>query len=299
MTLDGLRSLHDQLVSALSALPLPRVHLAVSLEGDRLSVVRSERDDAGEIASVIEESLTPEAALLLSSTTPERIATWVAAYARLQDEARVGLLGSFVLVMHTPLQSVDDFAAAMVDDALVAAVQQQHDPGWWGQETEWQRAWQAAGIANFVVLDAMIRERPSLVVERGEFGFSLLHNVVERCDAYAAPSHLRTLELLIARGADVNAATDDGVTPLHIARAEMVAPLIAHGAALEARTREGMTPLLVQATEQDGLGPMRALLEAGADVDACDVGGRSAADFARSREEGDKVALLAEFARAR
>lgn len=87
------------------------------------------------------------------------------------------------------------------------------------------------------------------------------------------------------------------MTPLHIAREEMVAPLVAAGAGLEARTTEGMTPLLVQATERDGVGVMRALLEAGADVDACDVGGRSAADFARSREEDEKLELLAGFRR--
>lgn len=210
MSIAALGSLHEQLVQAFSALTLPRVHVAVTLEGERLSVVRSERDDAGEIVSVIEESLTPEAASLLSSTTPARISTWVAAYARLQDEQRMGLLGSLVLVAHTPLQSVDDFAAAMVDDDLVLAVQQQHDPAWWGQESEWERAWQAAGIANFVVLDAMITARPSLVVERDGFGFSLLHNVVERCDAFSASAHRRTLALLLARGADVNAAPTTG-----------------------------------------------------------------------------------------
>ncbi len=294
MTVEVLRSLHEQLSSALAALEVPRVQFEVRLDDATLTVTRSERDDHG-IAEMREDHLGVDVPEALTTTSPERIAWWVAAYARLQEEQRPSLLNSVGLVGYAPLQSVDDFAAAMIDDDLVLAVHQQNDPAWWGQETAWERAWQAAGLGNFVVLEAMIAASPGLVNERGEYGFALLHNVVERCDEHSASTHGRALEALIARGADVNAATEDGVTPLHIARTEMIAALVKHGAKLEARTNTGMTPLLTQASEQDGLRPMQALLEAGADIEARDDAGSTAEDFARGRGEDEKLALLRQF----
>ncbi|MER2565398.1 MAG: ankyrin repeat domain-containing protein [Myxococcaceae bacterium] len=296
MTVEALRSLHGRLSSALASLETPRLQFVLSLDDVSLTVARVERDEHG-ITGMVEERLDLDVAAPLATASPERLAAWVAAWGRLQP--RSGPLNSVVLVTVPSLESVDDFAAAMLDDDLVLAVLQQHDASWWGQETAWEQAWQAAGLGNFVVLEAMLAASPALASARGDGGFSLLHQVVERCDQFSARAHGRTLELLIARGADVNAATDEGVTPLHLARAELIAPLVKHGAKLEARTTTGMTPLLIQATEREGARPMQALLEAGADLDARDDAGQSAEDFARSRGEDEKLVLLSQFTSSR
>jgi len=51
-------------------------------------------------------------------------------------------------------------------------------------------------------------------------------------------------KLLIAKGADVNANTNDGVTPLHFATTKEIAELlIAEGANVNAKDERGKTPL--------------------------------------------------------
>ncbi len=66
---------------------------------------------------------------------------------------------------------------------------------------------------------------------------------------------------LIAAGANVNAATADGVTALHIAAydLEKTRLLLNHGANANAATRDGETPLLV-AADHHGASPVVALL---------------------------------------
>jgi ankyrin repeat protein len=97
-------------------------------------------------------------------------------------------------------------------------------------------------------------------------GQTALMNVVSGSD-------LETARRYVARGANVNARTPGGVTPLHVARyPDFVALLIEKGADVNARTAEGETPLM----RASHLQSLELLVRAGADVNAADREGRTA-----------------------
>ncbi len=82
-------------------------------------------------------------------------------------------------------------------------------------------------------------------------------------------------KLLVAAGADVNAATADNWKPLHFAarfnrEPEIVATLVALGAEVNSPAGKDLTPLHMACIESPSPGVVRALLRAGADVDARD-----------------------------
>ena len=81
------------------------------------------------------------------------------------------------------------------------------------------------------------------------------------------------LELLIAKGADVNAKRDDGETPLHQAAFLMVAKeiielLINKGADVNAKSDDGWTPLHVAASNEGLKEIVELLIDKGSDVSA-------------------------------
>lgn len=81
-----------------------------------------------------------------------------------------------------------------------------------------------------------------------------------------------SVELLLERGADANAATPAGLTALHVAAGDLgkARDLIAHGADANARTKAERTPLLI-AARQDGAYPVvKLLIEKGADIKVLD-----------------------------
>jgi cytohesin len=92
----------------------------------------------------------------------------------------------------------------------------------------------------------------------------------------ASRGHKEIVQLLIAKGANVKAKTDDGNTPLHSAVAkehENIAELlIAKGADVNAKDNKGNTPLhLATGTGwQGGYEIAKLLISKGADVDAKD-----------------------------
>lgn len=105
------------------------------------------------------------------------------------------------------------------------------------------------------------------------------------------------LRLLLARGADVNRASQNAqrVAPLHSAVAGgdegIVADLLARGADVEARQDLGFTPLHNAAAEGNET-IIRLLLERGADRSAVSDSGATAEQIARERGHNPAAELL-------
>ncbi|KAF3916089.1 Ankyrin-3 [Dactylellina cionopaga] len=102
----------------------------------------------------------------------------------------------------------------------------------------------------------------NIETQHPETGLRPLHQAVDEIDG---------LQLLIARGANINATAFDGSTPLHIALGEgcsfeIIELLITHGANVNATTFDESTPLLlalgVNATTNDGSTPLHQALDA-------------------------------------
>ncbi len=81
--------------------------------------------------------------------------------------------------------------------------------------------------------------------------------------------HLDVVRELLARGADANARSNDGFTALHQAgwkgHAEVVRELLSRGAAVNAQADNGATPLIL-ACEEGRLAAATVLLDASADL---------------------------------
>lgn len=132
----------------------------------------------------------------------------------------------------------------------------------------------------------MLKREPRLATSRGEFGFQPM----TLQDTYFEPEIFR---MLIAAGADVNAANDDGITLLHIISDPDAVPLIvAAGGNLEARDKKGRTPLLLDMTEPDREDVIEALIDAGANVNAKDTAGETALSMARKDHDASLENLL-------
>jgi len=169
----------------------------------------------------------------------------------------------------TPLEMA--LVCNMVDcDILGALLDAGANPS---QESSWMfertPLFLAITKGHIKAVQLMIRAGADLSI-RGSDGDSVL--LVAVCSWLLTPELIR---LLIDGGADVNAANDYGVTPLHYistsARSAVIARMLLDaGADPNARSESGMTPLSSSLYYQEGEdATVRALLAAGADFDAC------------------------------
>jgi len=110
-------------------------------------------------------------------------------------------------------------------------------------------------------------------------GFTPLHL------AATMKGHKEVVELLIANGADVNAKSESGSTPLHgVFNGEITELLIAKGSNVNARTGVGQTPLLFAVTF-GRKETVEILIAKGADVNAKDDAGVTPLDMAKKKPE--------------
>ena len=92
-------------------------------------------------------------------------------------------------------------------------------------------------------------------------------------------SNLELVRYLVSRGSDINAKTEDGDTPLHIATmsntvtlktldVEVLKYLISCGADVNAKNKNGYTPLHIAAMSDSDVEVLKCLISRGADVNA-------------------------------
>ena len=99
-------------------------------------------------------------------------------------------------------------------------------------------------------------------------------------------------ELLISKGANVNAKANDGLTPLHIAKTKDFAELlIDNGSDVNAKRDDGLTPLHYAAFN-GYKETCQMLINKGADMNAKDQDGKTPLDWAVNKKQHEIVFLL-------
>jgi ankyrin repeat protein len=116
--------------------------------------------------------------------------------------------------------------------------------------------------------------------------------------------HTNVLQLLLEHNADVNAHDNEGDTPLHLSagwgQLEATQLLLEREANVKSRNNSRWTPLHRAAQPWNGqksdIQIVQLLLDHGADVQACDSRGMTAAEIAVEREQHEMVRLLSQHA---
>lgn len=148
----------------------------------------------------------------------------------------------------------------------------------------------AAATGQLEPIEALLDEQPDLVNVFAPDGFTPL-------GLAAFFNHLPIVELLLARGANVNLASQNAqrVMPLHSSVAlqslAITKTLLAHGADVNAVQEENYTPLH-EAARNGQLDMVKLLLDYGATVRVLTSAGKSALVIAQEGNHSDVVALL-------
>ncbi len=172
--------------------------------------------------------------------------------------------------IHKVLRAAQDWAAPTLDEECLI------ESAFNGAADE-VREWLAKGLR----LDA-----------RDESGLSALHMAA----ASEEPGGFEAAKLLLDRGADPNASSGGGMTPLYMLAysndySDVARLLIARGADIEARAKDGSTPLH-EAALWGRVQVARLLLQAGANVEARTDAGQTARDIAVEQGCSILAALL-------
>lgn len=142
---------------------------------------------------------------------------------------------------------------------------------------------------DFEAVNHFLRDDPTIVNLKDEYGFTVLHDAV-------GEHYFKMVELLIESGADVNAQNDHGIAPLHLAAyGETAEILIKSGAEVDIQSIRGETPLYLMSSEQDGFDVMVVLLENGANPNLKNAIQQTAIEAALLRGETDKVELIKKY----
>ena len=148
------------------------------------------------------------------------------------------------------------------------------------------------------LMEAVLSGRVDDVRELCDLMPSRTHAQTEALAMAAGDGHVEVVKLLLNRNIDVNAADEDGWTPLlsacHNGRTEVAVVLIDAGADLSACDREYSRSSLLWAVHNQHPEVAAELLRCNADVNATDDDGRSAVMLALHRNDEALVALLLE-----
>ena len=145
----------------------------------------------------------------------------------------------------------------------------------------------AVRAGNRSEIEQQLAGSPELVKGTDGGGSTALHHA-------AGFGPLDNLQLLISRGADVNAKNRRGSTPLHWAihdeaKAQL---LLAKGADVNAKQAQGRTPLYLAAMLGNGLSTMRLLIGKGADPNIGAVNGQTPLMLVAARGDVAGMQLL-------
>src|SRR5262245_22178664 len=138
-------------------------------------------------------------------------------------------------------------------------------------------------------IERQIAASPEVVKGKDEGGSTALHHA-------AGYGSLANLELLIDKGADVNAKNRRGSTPLHWAIHDeaKVRLLLSKGADVNTKQAQGRTPLFLAALLGDGVPTIRLLFAKGADPNLASANGQTPLMMGAARGNVEGMQLLIE-----